>query len=322
MQVSLGIDTSCYTTSVAALNDGGKLLAEARIPLIVKAGGRGLAQSEMVFQHVRNLPVLMDEMRRMMGKEARIVAVGASARPRPLAESYMPAFLVGLGAAKTLAAAVCCPVFELSHQENHILAGMWSVGGEFDSEFLVLHASGGTTEILLVRKKLDCFEVHLVGGTRDLHAGQFIDRVGVALGLPFPAGPHLEQLAKTYTGQPAITPISVEGTHISLSGPGSHVQRWLTSSPDPAEVAASIQHCLAESLRRSLGAAVSEYGVKTVMLVGGVAANQYIRKQITDGLAEAGVTVRLPDPRFSGDNAVGSAWWAFTHKAVLATEVY
>jgi len=316
MKISLGIDTSCYTSSVAALDNAGELVAEARIPLVVKAGGRGLAQSEMVFQHVRNVPVLMEDIRRMIGKEARIVSVGASSKPRPVEGSYMPVFLVGLGSAKTLGAALNCPVFEISHQENHILAGMWSAGGEFDAEFLALHASGGTTEILFVQKNTDRFAVRIIGGTRDLHAGQFIDRVGVALGLPFPAGPHLESLANTFRGKASSLPVSVEGTHVSLSGPESHVQRWLATSPEPAEVAAAVQSCLAESLRRSLAAAIDQTGAKTILLVGGVAANAYIRTQISNGLVDRGVTIRFPEPAFSGDNAVGSAWFALTHKAV------
>ena len=317
MELSLGIDTSCYTSSAAVMDQEGKLVAEARIPLVVKPGGRGLAQSEMVFQHVRNLPVLMEEIRRSIGPKARIVCVAASGKPRPVEGSYMPVFLVGLGSARTLGAALSCPVFEISHQENHILAGMWSSGGEFDPEFLALHVSGGTTEILFVRKNTDRFEVQLIGGTRDLHAGQFIDRVGVAMGLPFPAGPHLERLAATCTGKATLTPVSVSGTQISFSGPETHVQRWLASSPEPSEVAASVQRCVADSLNRSLAAAIAQTGVKTVLLVGGVAANRFIRRCVADFLSgSVQAALRVPSPEFSGDNAVGAAWWAHTHKAV------
>jgi N6-L-threonylcarbamoyladenine synthase len=318
MEVVIGIDTSCYTTSAAAMDRTGKLIADARIPLAVKPGAKGLAQSEMVFQHVRNLPQVMDQLRRAMGNESRVAAVGVSGRPRPVDGSYMPVFLVGLGCAKTLGAAINCPVLEISHQENHILAGMWSAGGEHKPEFLTVHASGGTTEILRVTQSTTGpFEISLIGGTGDLNAGQFIDRIGVALGLPFPAGPHLEKLAATGRGGAPVTPVSVEGTTISFSGPESHVMRWLGHSPDRADVAASVQLCIAGSLLRALTAAIDQTGIREVLLVGGVAANQFIRAHVADGLQRArAATVRWPAPVFSGDNAVGAAWWALTHKAV------
>ena len=317
MEISIGIDTSCYTTSAAAMDKTGKLMADARIPLTVKPGGKGLSQSEMVFQHVRNLPVVMEQLRRLTGNDAHIFAVGASGRPRPVEGSYMPVFLVGLGSAKTMGAAINCPVFETSHQENHILAGMWSAGGEFEPDFLVVHASGGTTEILRVQKNPDYFKVELVGGTCDLHAGQFVDRVGVALGLPFPAGPHLEKLAEMSGGNTPIIPISVAGPQISLSGPESHVMRWLANSPDSSAVAASVQYCIAESLQRALAAAIDQTGIRTVLLVGGVSANRFIRTYVANCLCRSsGAVVRWPAPEFSGDNAVGAACWALTCKAV------
>jgi N6-L-threonylcarbamoyladenine synthase len=318
MEVSIGIDTSCYTTSAAALDSTGKLLADARIPLTVNAGGKGLAQSEMVFQHVRNLPAVMEQLRRSIGNEARIVSLGASARPRPVEGSYMPVFLVGLGAAKTLGTGINCPVFEISHQENHLLAGMWSAGGEFEPDFLAVHASGGTTEILRVQKTPDRFETELIGGTCDLNAGQFVDRVGVALGLPFPAGPHLEKLAGTGGGNAPSIPVSVVGTQISFSGPEAHVKRWLAScSPSASDVAASVQHCIAESLQRALTAAIDRTGIRTVLMVGGVAANRFIGTYVENCLGSSRkAAVRRPAPEFSGDNAVGTAWWALTRKAV------
>ena len=90
-KVFLGIDTSCYTTSVAVLNEAGELVGEARKILDVKPGRCGLQQSEMVFQHTRNLPNLMESV--LAGKDYEIVAIGVSGYPRPIENSYMPAFL-------------------------------------------------------------------------------------------------------------------------------------------------------------------------------------------------------------------------------------
>ena len=317
MEVAVGVDTSCYTTSTAALDQSGNLIADCRIPLQVKPGGKGLSQSEMVFQHVRNLPVVMKELRRAIGMEARIVTVGASWRPRPLEDSYMPAFLAGFGLAEALSAAMNCPVVGISHQENHVLAGMWSVSESFGEPFLAVHVSGGTTEILHVRQCPDRLDLELVGGSRDLHAGQFVDRVGVALGLPFPAGPQLEALAEHCSGAVPELPVSVDGCQISFSGPESHVRRWLAAAPEPATVAAAVQECIAGSLLRAILAAIKQTRSKTVLLVGGVAANRFIRAKLAAELERLGsAMVRWPEPQYSGDNAVGAAWWALRHRVV------
>ena len=96
-KVYLGIDTSCYTTSAALLAEDGSLLAEARQILSVKPGRCGLQQSEMVFQHTRNLPRLVEEV--FSDKDCTLAAIGVSGYPRPLADSYMPAFLAGMSVA-------------------------------------------------------------------------------------------------------------------------------------------------------------------------------------------------------------------------------
>ncbi len=317
MNVALGVDNSCYTTSVAAITREGRLIAEARIPLEVKPGGKGLAQSEMIFQHVRNLPVVMERLRRSMGSEAFIVAIGVSAQPRPVDNSYMPVFLAGLGTARSLGLAMGCPVFEISHQENHLLAGLWSAKMSKEQDFLAVHASGGTTEILKVQPGPERLQIELLGGTQDLNAGQFIDRVGVALGLPFPAGPHLEKLAEQAEDRFPATPVSVKDLQISFSGPETHVKRWLAMSPNPAVVAASVQQCVAESLLRVLVAATAQTGIDRILLVGGVGANRSVRNHLSAGLSrDRHVTVSWPEPQFSGDNATGAAWWAVLQKVV------
>lgn len=95
------------------------------------------------------------------------------------------------------------------------------------------------------------------------------------------------------------------------------MRRWLATSPDPADVAASVQHCIAESLQRALTAAIDQTDIKTILLIGGVAANRFVRMFVAQGLYRGrAATVRWPAAEFSGDNAVGAAWWALTHKAV------
>lgn len=306
----LGIDTSCYTSSLCLLNAEGKLVAEARRLLTVPSGRCGLQQSEMVYQHTRNLPELMNEV--WNGHKFKILGIGVSAKPRPLEDSYMPAFLAGLGLAKSLSTALAVPVYTLSHQENHLEAGVWSAGGPVAGRFLLLHASGGTTDLLLAERggAGEHYRLSQLGGSIDLHAGQFVDRVGVALGLGFPCGPALEKLAGK-AKEPWPVPVSVRGLQISLSGPATAALRAAKGGAEPAALAAGVQLAIGKAFAKLLlnGAAAAQ--VQDVLLVGGVGANASIRQMIEAKLAAKSVRLWVPDPHFSGDNASGCAAFAW-----------
>ena len=106
----LGIDTSNYTTSAAVLD--GEALTQQKQLLEVRPGERGLRQSDALFQHTRNLPLLFDKLPPMDG----VTAVGVSTRPRNVEGSYMPCFLAGISAATAAAKAAGCPLYTTSHQ--------------------------------------------------------------------------------------------------------------------------------------------------------------------------------------------------------------
>jgi len=127
---TLGLDTSCYTTS-AALVIGGILAYDGRAPLQVSKGHVGLRQSEALFQHVRNLPRLIEAACDGARREScDIVAVAASAWPRRVEGSYMPVFLASAGYGRALAATLGVPFLETSHQEGHVAAGQVVFGPE------------------------------------------------------------------------------------------------------------------------------------------------------------------------------------------------
>lgn len=304
----LGIDTSCYTTSVAVIGEDGSLLSEARQILSVKPGRCGLQQSEMVFQHTRNLPLLMEKA--LQSDDIEICGVGVSGCPRPIADSYMPAFLAGVSAAKSIAAVSKIPLYTISHQENHMEAGMWSAGGPKAERFLMLHASGGTTDMLLAQKKADGrYLLEQIGGSMDLHAGQFIDRVGVALGLQFPTGPELEKLAETADYMTEL-PVSVRKMQVSLSGPATAALRKLQAGEDKAALALGVEYALAETFVRMLRNGAAAYDAADVLLVGGVASNKFIRTHVEEKLQKRNIRLWVPEARFSCDNASGCAAYA------------
>ena len=166
----LGIDTSNYTTSVALVEEG-RVSANLKESVYVAEKERGVRQSDALFCHVKNLPVLMEEL----GKLPELTAVGYSARPRDMEGSYMPCFLAGELLGRSIGAGRGVPVYAFSHQAGHIQAALYSAGVlEWQERpFLAFHVSGGTTELLLCEKG----EIRKIGGTADLTAGQAIDHL-------------------------------------------------------------------------------------------------------------------------------------------------
>ena len=301
-RVFFGIDTSCYTTSLALLDEDGIHVSMARKILSVDSGSQGLRQSEMVFAHTRNLPLLMQELD--FGS-VEILAVAASVQPRADEHSYMPAFLTGKGLAQSLTTVLGVPLYTLSHQENHMHAGLWSSCMPEFERFLFVHISGGTTELILVDNGVHT----LISGTKDISAGQFVDRIGVKLGLSFPAGAALERLAAPCAS--LQLPVAVSRGQISFSGPCSAAMRILDAKQaEAADMAAAVQECVATSLFRSIRYFANEYSIKNVLVVGGVACNAYIKSHLQTRLDKLNIKAYFAQPEYSADNALGCAVFA------------
>lgn len=318
--IYLGIDTSYYTTSLALVDDAGRLLEDQRRPLAVKAGERGVSPPQAVWSHLKALPEVAEPLLRAYGPQIR--AVAASVKPRPIPGAYLPPFKVSEGFGRSIAAALGVPFYPSTHQEMHIMAGLWSSEqSPLGDQFLAVHLSGGTTELIRVTRRTGGFDEELLGGTQDLHAGQFVDRVGVALGLPFPAGPHMEKLAAGGSFGKVTLPSSVQGWSISFSGPETAAQR-LVGRAEGADLAMAVLGCVAKTLEKWLRMAVAETGLKEILIVGGVAANQMLRARLRERLEHPAVGARLSfaQPQFSTDNAVGTALLAReNHRASAAT---
>ena len=243
----LGLDTSNYTTS-AALFDGETGRATGRL-LDVRPGELGLRQSDALFQHVKRLPGLLEELL-SGGEEVR--AVGASTRPRAVEGSYMPCFLAGESQGRGIAAALAVPFYPHSHQQGHLAAAAWSAGriDLLDAPFLAWHLSGGTTELLLVKPKGCTVEAEIIGGTSDLSAGQLIDRTGVLLGLQFPAGKAIDQLYAQ--AEPCREPkVKLNGLTFSLSGMENQVKALAEGGAAPAAIARFAIDAVTDVVRRA-----------------------------------------------------------------------
>lgn len=305
MNCFLGLDTSCYTTSVAAVDQAGSIVAAQRRLLLVAPGERGLRQQEMVFQHLRNLPELIHNLMKELPAQARIAACAASLRPRPEEQSYMPAFSVGDGFGRALADAMRVPFFGTSHQQGHIAAALLGSGLE-SPEFMALHLSGGTTELLRIAGE----EIACIGGTQDISFGQLVDRTGVALGLPFPAGPNLEALARQALERGKALPdrpgVSVRGLSCSASGAEAELLR---GDMEPAGTALAVYSFLVRSTLRLLEAGRAATGMERALLFGGVASSLLFRDLLRERIIKRRSKMQIFFGRseLSGDNAVGVA---------------
>ncbi len=301
--VFLGIDTSNYTTSVGIFSVAGEVLANIKRPLPVKSGECGLRQSDAVFAHVKNLPSAMEEAKDVL-RGRPLLAVGVSTRPRAREGSYMPCFLVGRAAAESISAATDVPLYSFSHQCGHMMAAIVS-SGRWDllaRDFYAFHISGGTTDLLSVRMAGDEFLTREIGGTDDLHAGQAIDRIGVMMGLPFPAGAPLEALAKeNKTPLPKKHP-RIRSTYASLSGLENLAEKLYRETNDAPLTAAFTLSYLCDAIEGVTRRAILENGDAPVLFVGGVMSNSILKARLAEAFDAA-----FAIPALSADNAVGIA---------------
>ncbi len=309
----LGLDTSAYTTSIALVDGDENLVFDRRINLPVKKGELGLRQSEAVFCHLQNLPLLLNgssgEKQGSVGFifPSGIFAVAAATRPRPVEKSYMPVFKVGEALGLFYAKAAGLNFLPSSHQEGHILAGFWSAGLKPKRPYLVTHLSGGTTEILsAVETAPGKLELQLVGRGDDLNAGQFVDRVGKGMGFGFPCGPQLEGAAGNGTDGAICLAVAVKDGQVSFSGPASQAERLLKEGASIPDLARAVEICIADSLAAALKNILKKGdSYDGILFVGGVSANLYIRKRLKELMSER--KLYFAEPCFAADNAVGLA---------------
>ena len=290
---TIGFDTSNYTTSTAWTD--GKTDINVRQILYVKDGERGIRQSDGVFQHMKLMPVMYEKLSEQIDfKDVKAVA--------------------GEGYAKVVANTLGVPLYEFSHQDGHIMAGIYSSGSFelLEKDFISVHLSGGTTEILKSRYNGFNFDNEIIGGSKDISAGQFIDRVGVKMGLHFPAGKALEQIAlKTEKGEKL--PIAVDGAYMNFSGVETKASRMAESEKcDKSALALGVLENVRDTLVKTINKAMTDTNTHRVLIVGGVASNGIIRNGLTKKLDG---DVYFAKSEYSTDNAVGTAYLAhMAHK--------
>ena len=293
----LGIDTSNYTTSLSLVREG-RVVCNLKKSVYVAEHQRGVRQSDALFCHVKNLPILMEEL----GQIDDLEAIGYSSRPRDVEGSYMPCFLAGELVARSLSANRGVPVYPFSHQAGHIRAALYSAGALHlvGKDFLAFHVSGGTTEAVVAHPRAGCFDVELVGYGADLHAGQVIDRVGVDLEMPFPAGPYVEQAALK-SDKDDYFRVKVQGCTFSFSGVQNQYQARIKAGESREDICRFVLNTVAHTILKATKNARKEHNLP-VLISGGVSVCSLVQDVFTKEkdlwFAQKGL---------GGDNAVGTA---------------
>ena len=300
----VGFDTSNYTTSIAWFDGNDGINCSKLLP--VRQGELGLRQSDAVFAHIKSLPELSCRLFSRVDKNS-VTAVGVSSRPREVEGSYMPCFMVGISHGQLLAEALHVPLFQVSHQQGHVAASLWSAGrlDLMDVPHLAWHLSGGTTELLLIEpdgKNVRCAKI---GGTSDISAGQLIDRTGQMLSLLFPSGKHLDALSQNAV-KTDVFKVKCNEMTFSLSGVQNKVQQYFGQCNDPVETAAYALRCIGNAVYQATENARKAYPGLEVVFSGGVASNSMLRKMLVP------VAPVFAKPEFSTDNAMGVA--VLTHR--------
>ena len=305
MSSYLGIDTSNYTTSFAVCGDEDY---SVRRILSVPEGARGVRQSDGVFLHLKNAPALFEELCKNVDI-SKISAVGVSTRPRSVEGSYMPVFTAGAGCARTVAAALGVPLYEFSHQEGHIEAVKHYSDLSCEDRLICFHFSGGTTEAVLVDKHKNLFEI--VGGSKDLAYGQVLDRLGVTLGLDFPCGEALDDIALSALNdnfrpdKSLLTKIKVNNGFVNLSGIETQCQR-IAGTVSDEELINALFYRISDSVADMTRLLSKKYNIKNFLYAGGVSCSTYMRNYLDSELGSH-IKIVFGMPELSSDNAVGTA---------------
>lgn len=303
MALVLGVDTSNYTTSCALYDSQTNEVIQLKKLLPVKAGECGIRQSDAVFHHTRQLPALISELFESAGGRT-IDAVCVSVTPRRQEGSYMPCFTVGICVAQSIASVMRIPLFDVSHQQGHIAAALYSADklNMIDEKFLAFHVSGGTTEAILVTPDdKDILSCEIVGKTLDLNAGQLIDRTGVMLGLRFPCGKELEALAENCKDKIKVKPV-IKGTDCCLSGFENKLIDIYKKTSDKELTCAYTLAYVEATISAMTQSIFDNFGQMPVVYAGGVMSDTIIRNKL-----KSKFNADFATPEFSCDNAAGVA---------------
>ena len=303
--IVLGVETSCDETAVSIVEDGKKILADvvySQIDIHEKYGG--VVPEIASRKHIQKIISVFDEAM----KQANIPASSIDLVAVTTHPGLIGSLLVGINAAYAFGLANDIPVIGVNHIYGHIYANY--VEADFKFPVLALVVSGGHTELVLMKKHFD-FEV--LGETFDDAVGEAYDKVARVMGLTYPGGAKVDNLALNYQGtNPYHLPIYAEDDYnFSFSGVKSAVLNLVNKCKMKGEevdipaLANAFQDSVTAVLTTKTIKAAKEYKVKQIIVAGGVAANKGLRNRLSSEVEKIdGLELTFPKFRYCTDNAV------------------
>ena len=307
----LAIETSCDETAAAVVEDGRRVLSSAiytQIPIHAEYGG--VVPELASRNHVEKLPYVVEAAL----ADAKVSMEEIDCFAVTQGPGLVGALLTGVSYAKALAFAANKPLIPVDHIEGHLSAN-YITYPELEPPFVCLIASGGHTHLV---KTLDYGVYELLGQTRDDAAGEAFDKVARVLGMQYPGGPNLERLAREGEKEKYSFPRSLKGEDtldFSFSGLKTytinlvHRMEQAEENYRRADVAAGFQKAVIETLLQRTFLAAERLDMGSVVLAGGVCANEALREAAVKRGQAAKIRVYLPDKRYCTDNAamIGAA---------------
>ncbi len=304
----LGIETSCDETAAAVVEDGVSILSnQVASQVEIHARYGGVVPEVASRQHILAIvPIIKQAM-----SEARVTWGDLDGIAVTIGPGLAGSLLVGVNAAKAIALAHGLPIIGINHLEGHIYAN-WLMGHDPEPVFplICLIVSGGHSDLVLMKGHGNYV---ILGRTRDDAAGEAFDKAARILDLGYPGGPTIERAAKSGTANIPLPRAWLKGTSdFSFSGLKTALLRLVEAGniSNQADAAASFQEAVADVLVAKTVAVAREYGVKQIMLAGGVAANGRLRQRLTDS---APLPVLIPSLSLCTDNAAMIAACGYYH---------
>ncbi|MFC5701826.1 tRNA (adenosine(37)-N6)-threonylcarbamoyltransferase complex transferase subunit TsaD [Cohnella faecalis] len=299
----LAIETSCDETSVAIVRDGREVLSNVVSSQIETHRRFGGVVPEIASRkHVESITVILEEALKVAGVGlADVNAIAVTQGP-----GLIGALLVGVVAAKSLALALDVPLIGTHHIAGHIYANR--LIGEIEYPALALVVSGGHTELVLLERE---GEFRIVGRTRDDAVGEAYDKVARALSFPYPGGPHVDKLAQGAEEEIELPRAWLEpdSYDFSFSGLKSAVLAEINRAKMKGEpvreaaLARGFQNSVIDVVTTKAMKAAAEFGVRQLLLCGGVAANGGLRAKLSELCGKARLPLLIPPMSLCSDNA-------------------
>lgn len=300
----LAIETSCDDTSVAVLKDG-NILANITASQHIHTKYGGVVPELASRDHEKNLIGVYKEAlesANIIQEDIDVVAVTQG-------PGLLGSLMVGVSFAKSLSLGLGKPLIAVNHLQAHV-AALYITSPKPVFPFLCLLASGGHTELLIVK---DYFVFEKVGKTLDDAAGEAFDKIGKMLGLPYPAGPHIDKLAQEGNKKAFdFTYSKVPGYDYSFSGLKTQVlyflQKQVKENPNYVQehihdLCASVQHHICTYLIQPMHDIIEQNNLKGLGLVGGVSANSQLRNAMKELASQHNLEFMVPDFQYCTDNA-------------------